>query len=566
MIDLATASSPLNFHHTEICIVGTGIAGITAARRLLAAGCDVTLLESGGGDYESRTAELNDGACDGRPYYSLRDARLRFFGGTSAIWGRRCAELSPIDLEVRSWIPHSGWPIRWDELEPYYELARSAFGLNPWMPISRDLNEAGLPVPAFDRDRINMPIWSFDPRQDRFTMRHCRDVIDHPRCTLFTHATVTDIRPHAHGRSVDCVVAKSLTGRQLMVRPRVLMLATGGIENARMLLASRSLSEDGLGNGHGLVGRFFMEHPHTRGGRVDSDRAWPLLRLFGKRHRVDDQDVAALITASEQVQRSHGILNSSLTIAARQPEHDRPFLGMRAYSHAKHRLAPNRRNRALWLGTKAMVTAAQRAVDPLRPWLLHRMGKLELTLSVRAEQAPNPDSRIMLDRATDALGVPKVRLDWRLSDIDKRSVAVLVDTVGREFARLGIGTVSPAPWLMDDAIPWHSDDRVSAHAIGGYHHMGTTRMSHSPRTGVVDGVGRVHGIANLYIVGSSVFPTGGWANPTLTIAALTLRTADHIAAVRKQAFALPESLMKLGQMELYEPQSRQSEPASTSAE
>lgn len=545
MLDLATMSDGLTVHHTQVCVIGTGLAGITAARRLLSAGCEVTILESGGTDHEDAIADLNDGATSGREYYPLRDARLRFFGGTTAIWGRRCAELSPIDLEERSWVPHSGWPIAWSDLARYYEQARVQLDLSPWTPISADLTEAGIPVPNFDPARLEMPLWSFDPWQDRFALRNCRDVTDHPRCRVITHATVTEIIPHSHGRSIDCVVAKSLTGHQLMIRPRVVVLATGGIENARILLASRSLSEDGVGNGHGLVGRFFMEHPHARGGSISSDRAWSLLRLFGKRHRLDGQELAALITASQHIQRRHGILNTSMTIAARQPELDEQFLGMRAYSHAKHKLAPTRANRLMWLRTKEAATALQRFTDPMRPWLLHKLGKLELALSVRAEQAPNPDSRITLAREADALGVPRVNLDWRLSEIDKRSVAVLVQTLAQEFERLGMGRVSAAAWLDDESIEWLTDARVSAHPIGGYHHMGTTRMSHTPRTGVVDAQGRVHGIGNLYVVGSSVFPTSGWANPSLTIAALTLRTADYIAGAHGAVRLHPDKMSDL---------------------
>lgn len=544
MLDLATTSSLLTVQQTQICVIGTGVAGITATRRLLSAGCEVTLLESGGADHEEDTAELNEGRSAGRDYYPLRDARMRFFGGTTAIWGRRCAELSPIDLEKRSWVPHSGWPISWADLERYYEQARLSLGLTPWSPNSDDLEAIGLPVPKFDPEALKIPIWSFDPRQDRFAIRNCRDVIDHPKCNVVTHATVTDIRPHSHGRSIDSVVAKSLTGRQLMVRPRAVILATGGIENARILLASRSLSDDGLGNEHGLVGRFFMEHPHTRGGHVETNQSWSLLRTFGKRHDLDGQDVAVLITASERTQSKRKILNTSLTIAARQPERDPQFLGMRAYSHAKHKLAPNRRNREFWLKTKAAATALQSISDPLRPWLMHKMGKVELALSVRAEQAPNPNSRVMLDRETDALGVPRVKLDWRLSEIDKRSVAVLVETVGQEFERLGIGRVSPAPWLSDRAAEWRTDERVSAHPIGGYHHIGTTRMSHSPESGVVDHNGQVHGVSNLYIVGSSVFPTSGWANPTLTIAALSLRTADHVAEAQARELRVQSDILQ----------------------
>lgn len=166
---------------------------------------------------------------------------------------------------------------------------------------------------------------------------------------------------------------------------------------------------------------------------------------------------------------------------------------------------------------------------PLHPWLMKRMGNLDLALVVRAEQAPNPDSRVKLNGHKDATGMPRVALDWRLSAIDIDSVAGLVWAVDRESRRLGLGAVEPANWLADPQKGWVSDDLVSAHPIGGFHHMGTTRMASDPRRGVTDGWGRVHGLPNLHVAGSSLFPTAGWANPTLTVLALALRTADRIA-------------------------------------
>jgi choline dehydrogenase-like flavoprotein len=149
-----------------------------------------------------------------------------------------------------------------------------------------------------------------------------------------------------------------------------------------------------------------------------------------------------------------------------------------------------------------------------------------------AEQAPDPDSRVLLGTDTDVLGMPRARLDWRLGDLDVRSAAGLVDALGRETRRLGLGEVEPAPWLARPGEGWRTDALVSTHPIGGYHHMGTTRMADDPSRGVVDADGRVHGIDNLFVAGSSVFPTGGWANPTLTIIALAMRTADRLVARR----------------------------------
>jgi choline dehydrogenase-like flavoprotein len=139
-------------------------------------------------------------------------------------------------------------------------------------------------------------------------------------------------------------------------------------------------------------------------------------------------------------------------------------------------------------------------------------------------------SRVTLAGQRDALGVPQVQLDWRLSALDKHSARSLVGALGAELQRLGAGTIRISDWLLEESAAWPVDVTVSRHPIGGYHHLGTTRMSADPHCGVVDSNCRVHGCANLFVAGSSVFATGGWANPTLTILALALRLGDHLDA------------------------------------
>jgi choline dehydrogenase-like flavoprotein len=514
---------------TDVCVIGAGAAGITLTRRLLAAGRTVTLLESGGLDYEAATADLNAGDVVGEPYYRLDHARMRFFGGTTAIWGGRVAELDPIDFQKRDWVPHSGWPFGLDELRPYYDEARAFFDLGSERMSADRVRRAGVPLPDFDEQELSIKLWGFDPRHNRFTFRSCKDVIQHPRCTVLTHATAISIEVNEHANAVERVQVQSLWGEELALDARVVVLAAGGIENPRLLLASRGVMQVGLGNQNDLVGRFFMEHPHSRGGRIETRRTWKLLKGFGQRHTVDGQKVAALITPSERRQATEKILNTSLTFAPRQPAEQVQFWGMRAYNRVKHDMAPTRGARALWLSTKRTVGGAQKFVDPLRPWLLHKIGQVELALLVRAEQAPNPNSRVLLGDDSDRMGVPRVRLDWRLTDLDIHSVERLVTILGDEVRRRGLGQIVASPWLSAKDRCWHTDPLVSAHPIGGYHHMGTTRMSDTDSQGVTDGYGKVHGLANLYIAGSSLFPTGGWANPTLTIVALALRTADRIA-------------------------------------
>ena len=262
------------------------------------------------------------------------------------------------------------------------------------------------------------------------------------------------------------------------------------------------------------------------------------MKAFGRSHWVGGQRVAALMAVAEQAQERLGILNTSMTLAPRQPADSRPFTAMRIYNKAKHDLAPSRLARTLWRSGKSMVTSVQMLSDPLRPWLLHQAGVLDLSLLIRAEQAPNPDSRVLLSAEKDALGMPRVTLDWRLSEIDKRSVAELVRTFARECARLGLGRVDSARWLDDPQQIWLTDPLISAHPIGGYHHMGTTRMASDDKHGVADSFGNVFGVHNLFIAGSSLFPTGGWANPTLSLMALALRTGDRISAMIRQPEAV----------------------------
>jgi choline dehydrogenase-like flavoprotein len=198
------------------------------------------------------------------------------------------------------------------------------------------------------------------------------------------------------------------------------------------------------------------------------------------------------------------------------------------YMTLRHRLSPNKSNRALRHLYRSGILRARRYLNAPLASAMVRCNSHGLYTVVRAEQAPNPDSRVVLTGERDALWMPRVALDWRFSALDKDTVRGTMQALDAEMRRTGMGTVTPEPWLADDGPEWEVDPLISNHPIGGFHHMGTTRMAASPRDGVVDADCRVHGVANLYVAGSSVFTTSGWANPTLTIVALALRLAGHL--------------------------------------
>lgn len=528
MLEEFSAADDRAAFESDVCIVGAGAAGITLARRLVSLGIDVLILESGAADYEKPLQDLGAGESIGSPYYRLDQSRLRLFGGTTAVWGGRVVQLDAIDFERRPWIAHSGWPFGKQTLESYYAESQRALDLEAGSTDERLWRELGLSEPGFDPSVLRTNFFQFDEQFERFTLRRCEDLVQSPKVRILLRATAVEFCANGAGTAVEAVRIGNLQGGRGLVRARIFVLAAGGLETPRILLASTAAQPRGLGNGEDLVGRFFMEHPHARTGRVLPWRLWRLLHLLPRSHRRRGLRYSALVRPSEVLQEKEAILNSSYTLTVRRhPGRSLPP-GRRLFDAIKWKVPHDHRGRsAWWAHRRAKQRLAERAGIYLR-WLRVVTDQRGLYVVTRAEQSPNPDSRVRLTNERDALGMPRIALDWRLLEIDKRSLAVSMAALDRELQRLSLGRVEPSPWLADPDVPWQIDPLISNHPIGGYHHMGTTRMAASPRCGVVDSDCRVHGLGNLYIAGSSVFPTSGWANPTLTILALALRLGDHL--------------------------------------
>jgi choline dehydrogenase-like flavoprotein len=314
------------------------------------------------------------------------------------------------------------------------------------------------------------------------------------------------------------------------VRAARIILAAGGIENPRILLASRSVEENGIGNRHDQVGRYFMEHPHGRIGRIVGDHGFALWNGFRMRFPAGHIPVAPVLRASRKVQMQRGLLNSALTFKLQRDPRSGVPKPKALYQSLKHELNPTNTNRGLWHWYRETRLAYRRWLRPKVERLKANSADRVLSVMIRGEQSPNPASRVGLSTRKDRHGVPLSSLDWHMSAIDKTTVRGLGEVLDAELQRLSLGRLQMEEWVLDGGTDWPVDPTVGNHPHGGYHHMGTTRMSSAPTTGVVDPHCRVHGYRNLYVAGSSVFSTGGWANPTLTIMALAFRLADHLKA------------------------------------
>ena len=500
---------------TDLAIIGAGPAGISLARRLANRRTQVCLIESGGLSLEAETQDLYQGETPGIEY-PISTSRLRYFGGTSGHWGGYCRPLDPIDFEQRDWIPLSGWPLTRAALAPYWEAASEAVEVAPARYEDADYwaQATGEPMVEWRAGRFSTRFFQFSP-PTRFGERYRAELEHAANIRVLLHSNLTRISLIPSARAVSFLQLQTLNGRRHQVHAKRYVLATGGIENARLLLLSNDVMPNGIGNQHDMVGRCFMEHPHLGGFAdiviADLNR---LPRIYRERILVDGRTARVCYIPDADFLRRERLLSASFTMSVidsfgptPRTEADPAIIGQRTMLAAARPFLTDRP--AADINRHTDQSAGHKGNGP----------GVRMGIGCACEQAPNPDSRVTLSDETDALGLRRSRLDWRLTEQDRRSLLANVHALARELGATGIGRMRPR--LPNDG-QW--EPRVS----GGSHHMGTTRMSDDPKRGVVDRDCRVHGIDNLYIAGSSVFPTSGSANPTLNILALTYRLADHL--------------------------------------
>jgi choline dehydrogenase-like flavoprotein len=518
---------------TTVCIIGGGVAGITLAMELDKQGIDVCLLESGGFNPDDDTRDLYRGEDVGEWRYNFADgSRSRFLGGSSNCWGGWCRPLDPWDFEKRDWIAHSGWPFGLSELAPYYERTHALLKLGPnnfdpefW---ERSISRPDVRRMPLVSGKVRDTISQFSPPA-RFGKLYRETLKRSQRVRVFLYANATNIDTDSAARTVSRIQVATLTGRTMEVSAKTYVLATGGIENARLLLASNKVQHAGLGNGNDLVGRFFMDHPRLFSGNIRFTREWSRNKLSDVKYHYQNTAVSAHGTCiahqfalKPEVMQEEGILNARVWFASVFPGEGSE--GALALFRCKQALL--QKEQADWSFSKDLMTMIAHPLDTLgygytrlfQPRWLIKGVKFQIIV----EPEPDPNSRVMLSPTQkDQLGMSRVRVDWRLGEKVKRTFDRTLAILADDMRRSGVAHVELDAPL--EGRKWPAD------LEGTWHHMGTTRMHDSPLQGVVDRDCKVHGMTNLYVAGSSVFPTAGANFPTITLAALTFRLSEHIA-------------------------------------
>jgi choline dehydrogenase-like flavoprotein len=513
---------------TDVVVIGAGPAGITVAETVLQSGRTVVLLEAAGRQHRRADDDALRGDGTGSPFPLVR-SRRRGFGGTSGHWGPetglRVRPLDDIDFADRPCRPGTSWPFGAETLEPYYRRVHQLLDVHDdyraasWLPADA--------TPLAWPGGPELAMFQFADH-DCF-VRRFEPLVAQPNIDVVLHAPVRELVLAEDGSTIDRVEVRCADGNEFAVAARAVVVAAGGIDNARLLLASPGRGGSGVGNEHDNVGRWFMDHLSIDTGTLVPAR--PLepgaIDLF--RHHRDPTGVKfqpMLWLGGDRIDRE-GILNAAFWVNEIDPAYRSGGVGalrsLRAWYHGTPRPTP-------W----PHVTTAVKGLDDslsfaMRKALRRTTAERPIGLRIMTEQVPDRESRIRLSSRRDALGMPRVDLHWKINDADLEAVRQHQDLLARHLEGAGLGTI----------IDRFERDRATGPIMSNYHHLGATRMHPDPRRGVVDADSLVHGTRNLYVTGGSVFPTGGYLNPTLTMIALAMRLGDHLidvlapAAVRR---------------------------------
>ncbi len=462
----------------QVCITGSGPAGVTIARDLAAAGIPVVIFEAGGLDFSDDSQAFYKGVTEGDPYFGLDVTRLRFFGGSSNHWAGWCRVLDAVDFEAKTHVPDSGWPIKRSDIEPFLDKVHDILDLVPFKPdkaISDDIRWVQL----------------IKSQAVRFGEKFREEIKKSDRIALVLNTYVTELAGDA--KRVTAAKLWSNGAEAGEFSTPTFVVCTGGLENSRLLLWSNVKTFGSVVPEPAALGRYWMEHPQFEGGDAI---------LFDASMFEHDSEGEAFFSPSAKAINDRQIMNFGIRLI------ERPYPGV-----------------------KAMVADLACHAPGIAEWVakgLRQHLRCAAQLYVGWEQSPIFTNHVALHPTRkDAAGVPQIDLHWKKGELEHRTLLEGLQLFGETLVTNNLGRVRIEEWVTNNS-KYPTDQELA-----GHHHMGGTRMGEDPKKSVVDRNCKVHGMENLYVAGSSVFPTSGQCNPTTTIVALALRLGAHLSETLK---------------------------------
>jgi choline dehydrogenase-like flavoprotein len=510
--------------HPDICVIGAGIAGLTLAWELRHSGLKIVVVEGGGLSDEARSQALYDTGVEfvGQANGGVSNGRFRVYGGSGTRWGGQLIPLADYEMAPRAAVIGSGWPIPPAALKPYFNRLDAMLGLKQTSFEADGFRAAGRKTPVIESDILSVRFSKWLPWRKRNIGRFFRPELEkNPEVTVLYHANAVELLCGGPDDTITGVRLRSYDGHEQILQARKFVVALGTIETVRLLLASRAHRPKGIGNRRDLLGRYFMDHVVLRAGYITTDRRKELLQairpffigdiLHTPRFELPPRAQAEEACLCGYAQITFQAAPDSAFAKLRGMFHDYQKEGLRVLSKSPY-WALLRETPDLLAGFLA------RTVLGLRPIPARSTPSVFLF----SEQPPRNDSRLSLAGGQDALGMPKLKMNWRIGEEERKTMTV----AGQRFeALLRQNQLGSVTWFEED---FDAAGARLARMEDQYHHLGGARMGASENEGVVDTNCRVFGTENLYLASGAVFPNSGCSNPTFTIMALALRLAEHL--------------------------------------